>query len=145
MTDKNIGLIGKYHIERLTDDKPVVWAFVLEDTDPLAAPVLKTYADLAEGRGYHKLAADLRRVIPKLPRTRQDWEGPGTANDFDEALVALVRLFDAHKERAAGRLFNGPQGACSACMQQYPCTVVKALEPIWQILMGHAVEATKET
>lgn len=73
MTDKSAGLIDKYHVER-TDGKPVIWAFVLEDTDPLAIPALLTYADMAEGAGYLDLASDLRERATHLPRRRGEDE-----------------------------------------------------------------------
>lgn len=59
MSDKTIGLIEKYQVER-TDGKLVRWCFVLEDTDPLAVPALRAYADAAEQAGYVALASDLR-------------------------------------------------------------------------------------
>ena len=52
----------------------MIWAFVLEDTDPLAVPALLAYADAAEASGYLALASDLRERSRRLPRRRGDDE-----------------------------------------------------------------------
>ena len=69
MTTKEAGLIEKYRVER-TDGKPVEWAFVLQDTDPLAIPALEAYADAAEAEGYEALADDLRDKVVELREKR---------------------------------------------------------------------------
>jgi len=58
MSDKEKGLYEKYSVERY-DGKPVAWALVLEDKDPLAIPALKAYAAAAKEAGYEKRAADI--------------------------------------------------------------------------------------
>jgi hypothetical protein len=78
MTEKTVGLIEKYRVER-SDAKPVRWCFVLEDTDPLAPAVLEVYADYAEAAGYMELAHDLRDKIRELPRNREPWESQPVA------------------------------------------------------------------
>ena len=69
MTRKDIGLVGKYRVQR-TDGKPVRWAFVLEDTDPLAKVALLAYARVARQTGYEALAADLERKVAEMPLPR---------------------------------------------------------------------------
>jgi len=59
MSDKERGLYQKYTVQRLTG-RPVKWAFVLEDTDPLTPFALAAYASAARERGYHALADDLK-------------------------------------------------------------------------------------
>lgn len=73
MEDKDLGLIEKYVVER-ADGKLVRWCFVLEDTDPLAVPALRAYADAAEQAGYVKLATDLRIEADRMPLPRLEWE-----------------------------------------------------------------------
>lgn len=65
MTPRNLGLIHKYRVERV-DGKPVEWAFVLQDTDPLAIPALKAYQTAARADGYDALADDLEDKIKEL-------------------------------------------------------------------------------
>jgi hypothetical protein len=65
MTSKDLGLIHKYNVERV-DGKPVEWAFVLQDTDPLAVPALEAYAYAAERAGYLSLASDLKAKAAEL-------------------------------------------------------------------------------
>jgi hypothetical protein len=65
MSDKDRGLFQKYEVER-TDGKPVQWAFVLEDKDPLVVPALGAYAASARQAGYWALAQDLEEKIHDL-------------------------------------------------------------------------------
>lgn len=55
-----------YSVTRL-DGQKVQWAFVIEDTDPLAVPALLAYADLADGAGYTALSSQLRQIATGLP------------------------------------------------------------------------------
>lgn len=60
--DKQRGLYGKYHVERV-DGKVKGPYFVLAYTaDPYAAVALAAYADSCEAE-YPQLAADLRRAV----------------------------------------------------------------------------------
>lgn len=65
MTSKDLGLIGKYRVERV-DGKPVDWCFVLQDTDPLAIPALQAYSQEARRKGYGPLADDLDAKLIEL-------------------------------------------------------------------------------
>lgn len=65
MSDKERGLFHKYNVTR-TDGKPVNWAFVLEDKDPLAIPALQAYESAARQKGYIALAEDLRLQIAMM-------------------------------------------------------------------------------
>lgn len=61
------GLVGKYHVERIEDitgkhDK--CRYFVLDPVhDPLAAPVIRLYAQLAASEGKQELARDLEALV----------------------------------------------------------------------------------
>lgn len=59
------GLEGRYHVQR-ADQRPIAWAFVLEDRDPLAIPALEAYADAADMAGYRSLASDLRKKLREM-------------------------------------------------------------------------------
>lgn len=61
----NDGLRQKYIVTRI-DGKPVEWAFVLADTDPLVVPTLEAYAEAARAAGYEALAQDLEAKSTEL-------------------------------------------------------------------------------
>ena len=44
-----------------------------------------------------------------------------------EADRILSHMKERHKELAAGKLWNGPHGACAACMLPDPCKVAQAI------------------
>lgn len=63
MSNRDIGLIDKYYVER-RDGRPVQGrCIVLEFGDPNAWPALLTWADSVEADGYQQLADDVRNVV----------------------------------------------------------------------------------
>lgn len=77
MDKQTAGLIGKYHVERV-DGKPVEWAFVLQDTDPLTPIALRAYAE-ACAADYPLLARDLTTKADELsppPKSAQGSRDP---------------------------------------------------------------------
>lgn len=55
-----------------TDNKPISWCFILQDSDPLAVQALMVYAALADDAGYHALADDLREQTQRMVNTLGD-------------------------------------------------------------------------
>lgn len=61
-----LGLVGKYHVERV-DGKPLAGGcFVLEYGDPLVREALAAYARSASEAGYLQLAKDLTAICDRL-------------------------------------------------------------------------------
>ena len=87
MADKSVGLIEKYTVDR-KDGAYLDWCFVLEDTDPLAIPAMKVYADEVEIAGDLSFATALRATIDALPRRRTaadqapEWNGHSQITDY---------------------------------------------------------------
>ena len=70
MDEKQVGIIGKYRVERVSDPTGKhndCRVFVLDPRhDPLAGPVLFAYADAARAAGYEALATDLLNWLAEL-------------------------------------------------------------------------------
>lgn len=61
--EKQIGLYGKYHVDRV-DGKPITQGcIVLEFKDPIARPAIQFWAETMREAGYHQVHAD---VMAKL-------------------------------------------------------------------------------
>ncbi len=96
MTDNESGLYSKYAVIRY-DRKPVTWAFVLEDKDPLAIPALQAYRNAAIDAGKRALANDLTVQIMRLREhhamDRWDAEHQPPESDSDAMSEADVGYF----------------------------------------------------
>lgn len=81
---------------------------LLDEVDALTAEIDRLRVTHAEFSRFVVEATDMRR-------------------ERDDLALILTRVREKHQERAAGALWNGPHGACSACMLPYPCAVIRAL------------------
>jgi hypothetical protein len=108
MTSKNVGLIGKYHVER-TDGSSVEGQkhhgcqyFVLDLThDPLAFPALAAYERNAREAGYVALADDLLRHLAHL---REVWSLSDERLDRSMPILSV-----AQKKRIAALASSEPE------------------------------------
>jgi len=103
VTDKSLGLIGKYRVERV-DGKPVKWSFTLEDKDPLALPALKAYSQQARAAGYTALANDLDEKIREIEWDRMMESWPPEARDYISHLRSQNRALEEKLTEKSGAL-----------------------------------------
>lgn len=62
MGDKKLGLIKKYHVERV-DGKAIQDAIVLEFKDPIARVALSVWATEMRAKGYVKCADEVQSLL----------------------------------------------------------------------------------